>query len=158
EKSEVRFRKVEIRELVEKNEGPGKRFAPAVAPFDEHQAQAYQEAWATQLGIPAVYKNSLGMTLRLIPPGEFSMGSSIDEQQTALAAMQRNLQVQIPDDEAQRKVYLEYLRPLVGAEGPVHRVTLTQAFYMGTTEVTFAQFEAFINASHYVTSAEKSAG
>jgi formylglycine-generating enzyme required for sulfatase activity len=46
----------------------------------------------------------------------------------------------------------------VNAEGPEHRVTLTKAFYLASTEVTFAQFEAFVNDSHCVTSAEKGAG
>jgi formylglycine-generating enzyme required for sulfatase activity len=94
EKREVRFRKIEIQEsppaTAKRNT---QRVSPAVAPFDEQQARVYQEEWAEQLGIPAEFKNSLGMTMRLIPPGEFSMGSSAEEQQTALVAMQRNHQV-----------------------------------------------------------------
>ena len=46
---------------------------PAAAPFDAEQAKAHQEAWAKYLGVPVEYENSLGMKLRLIPPGEFLM-------------------------------------------------------------------------------------
>ncbi|MGZ0173760.1 MAG: formylglycine-generating enzyme family protein, partial [Planctomycetales bacterium] len=46
----------------------------AVAPFDEAQAKAHQEAWAKHLGVPVETTNSIGMKLRLIPPGEFMMG------------------------------------------------------------------------------------
>ena len=48
---------------------------PAVAPFGEQQAAALQKAWADHLGQPVEYENSIGMKLRLIPPGEYTMGS-----------------------------------------------------------------------------------
>ena len=44
----------------------------AVAPFDAEQARAHQKAWATFLGIDVERTNSVGMTLLLIPPGQFS--------------------------------------------------------------------------------------
>jgi formylglycine-generating enzyme required for sulfatase activity len=47
---------------------------PAVAPFDENQARKHQEAWARYLGVPLETTNAIGMTLVLIPPGEFMMG------------------------------------------------------------------------------------
>ena len=49
---------------------------PAIAPFDAAQAKRYQEAWASYLEIPVEYTNSIGMKFRLIPPGEFTMGST----------------------------------------------------------------------------------
>ena len=49
---------------------------PAIAPFDPKQAQAEQAAWAGYLGTEVEQKNSLGMPLVLIPPGEFLMGST----------------------------------------------------------------------------------
>src|SRR5262249_31547512 len=52
---------------------------PAMAPFHAAQARAHQEAWAKYLGVPAEFTNSIGMKLRLIPPGKFTMGSSKEE-------------------------------------------------------------------------------
>jgi len=42
-----------------------------VAPFDAEQARQHQEAWAKYLGVPVEWTNSIGMSFRLIPPGEF---------------------------------------------------------------------------------------
>jgi WD40 repeat protein/formylglycine-generating enzyme required for sulfatase activity len=46
---------------------------PAVAPFDAEQAKQHQQAWANYLGAPVEIGNSIGMKLRLIPPGQFLM-------------------------------------------------------------------------------------
>lgn len=46
----------------------------AVAPFSLQEAQCHQQAWAKHLGLPVETTNSLGMKLRLIPPGDFIMG------------------------------------------------------------------------------------
>jgi formylglycine-generating enzyme required for sulfatase activity len=56
--------------------------------------------------------NSVGMKLVLIPAGEFLMGS--------------------PETEKKRSA----------DEGPQHKVRITKSFYMGTTEVTQAQWRA----------------
>ena len=65
--------------------------------------------------------NSIGMKLVCIPPGEFTMGS--------------------PSDESLRKLN----------EGPQHRVRITNGFYIGSTEVTQAQYAAIMetNPSHF---------
>jgi len=47
---------------------------PAIAPFNETQAKAHQEAWAKHLGEPVETTNSIGMKLAVIPPGSFKMG------------------------------------------------------------------------------------
>jgi formylglycine-generating enzyme required for sulfatase activity len=59
------------------NRGDSKKTPPpqAVAPFDAVQAKAHQEAWATHLGVDVEMTNSIGMKLRLIPPGQFLMGT-----------------------------------------------------------------------------------
>ncbi|MCC9608370.1 SUMF1/EgtB/PvdO family nonheme iron enzyme [Blastopirellula sp. JC732] len=49
--------------------------AMAIAPFDQSQAKAHQAAWASYLGVPELSTNSVGITFRVIPPGEFVMGS-----------------------------------------------------------------------------------
>ena len=71
--------------------------------------------------LPSTYTNSLGMTFVLIPAGTFTMGS--------------------PSDESSSK----------SDERPQHQVTLTQPFYMQTTEVTQAQWETVmgINPSYF---------
>jgi formylglycine-generating enzyme required for sulfatase activity/serine/threonine protein kinase len=45
----------------------------AVAPFDDAQAKAHQQAWAKHLGEPVVTTNSVGMQLAVVPPGRFTM-------------------------------------------------------------------------------------
>ena len=47
--------------------------APMVLPFDAAEARAGQEAWAASVGAPVETTNTIGMKLRLIPPGEFFM-------------------------------------------------------------------------------------
>ncbi len=59
---------------------PGSAKPPALsAPFTTAQAKSAQEAWAKSLGKAVTEKNSLGMELVLIPPGEFLMGSPTTE-------------------------------------------------------------------------------
>jgi formylglycine-generating enzyme required for sulfatase activity len=52
---------------------------PAVTSFGDSQAKAHHTAWANQLGAPVQITNSIGMTLNLISPGEFMMGSPASE-------------------------------------------------------------------------------
>jgi formylglycine-generating enzyme required for sulfatase activity len=65
----------------------------------------------------STFKNSLGQEFKLIWPETFTMGS--------------------PSDEVGR----------YSDEGPQHQVTLTQSFYMQTTEVTQAQWEAVMGSN-----------
>ena len=46
-----------------------------MAPFDAKKAEEHQKAWAKHLGVRVKLRNSIGMDLMLIPPGEFLMGS-----------------------------------------------------------------------------------
>jgi formylglycine-generating enzyme required for sulfatase activity len=88
--------------------------ALAIAPFDAEEARTHQEAWAEQLGVEVQIENSIGMKLRLIPPGEFMMGS--------------------PELEEGR----------FSDEGPQHRVRLTRPYYLGVYPVTQAQWESIM--------------
>jgi formylglycine-generating enzyme required for sulfatase activity len=63
---------------------------------------------------PREFTNSIGMKLVLIPAGEFMMGS--------------------PETEKDRSPY----------ESPQHKIKITKPFYMGTTEVTQAQWKALM--------------
>ena len=96
----------------------------AAAPFAEAAAKEHQEAWAKYLGIAVEFRNSVGMKLRLIPPGEFTMGNA-DENPFAA-----------PEDK------------------PQHRVRLTKPFYLGTHEVTVGHFREFVTATKTKTFAE----
>jgi len=84
----------------------------AVAPFDAEAAKQYQQAWANYLNIPVEVTNSIRMKLKLIPAGEFLMGSP----------------------ESDRKA--------IDSEKPQHRVRITKPFCLGVTEVTQGQWEA----------------
>lgn len=43
-------------------------------------------------------------------------------------------------------------------ERPVHTVAISEPFYLGQTEVTVSQFRRFVEATGYVTDAEKGTG
>ncbi len=105
---------------------------PAIAPFDAAQARAHQEAWAKHLGLPVEFTNSIGMKFRLIPPGEFLMGSTPEQLEDALK--QRG---ELPPDKPG-------LLDVYKSAAPQHRVILTQPIYLGMHEVTQHQFEQVI--------------
>lgn len=100
---------------------------PAIAPFDAARAKEHQQAWASHLGVPVEFTNSLGAKFRLIPPGEFVMGNS-DENPFAQ-----------PEDK------------------PQHRVKLTKPFYLAEHETTVGEFRKFIHDTKRKTFAENDA-
>lgn len=51
----------------------------AVSPFTKIQAKQFQQAWADYLQSEVTITNSIEIQLRLIPPGEFLMGSPTSE-------------------------------------------------------------------------------
>jgi formylglycine-generating enzyme required for sulfatase activity len=98
----------------------------ATAPFDADKAQAHQEAWAKHLGVPVEFTNSLGMTFRLIPLGEFQMG--IDPGDIDAAKW-----VGLPDGAV--GLMRDKWPAAVASASPRHPVKLTRAFYIQTHEV-----------------------
>jgi formylglycine-generating enzyme required for sulfatase activity len=120
---------------------------PAVAPFPAEQARQHQEAWARHLGTSVETTNLLGMTLVLIPPGEFRMGSSAD--QTAAALEQLRTVPRVASGEADR---------IRNEEQPQHRVVLTRPIRIGRTEVTLGQFRRFVDDAKYATETERFGG
>jgi formylglycine-generating enzyme required for sulfatase activity/serine/threonine protein kinase len=117
---------------------------PAIAPFGALDARRYQETWAQYLCTQIETTNSLGMLFKLIPPGEFFMGST-DQQIAALIAA-------IPQS---REPELAFIKFHLQHEQPRHRVLLTKPFSMGAMEVTVGQFRTFVEATKYVTISEK---
>jgi formylglycine-generating enzyme required for sulfatase activity/serine/threonine protein kinase/thiol-disulfide isomerase/thioredoxin len=111
---------------------------PAVAPFDAAHAKTQQEAWAKHLGVPVEYTNSIGMKFRLIPPGEFSMGSSGD-----FVARTAGQLASFGVDNPRFQSFLH-------SEQPQHRVMLTQPIYLGVYEVTQREYAKVMgmNPSH----------
>ena len=89
--------------------------APAVAtaPFDAARAKEHQDAWAKYLGVLPEITNSIGMKLRLIPPGQFLMGTPASDTKGLLAAA------------AQEKI-LPHESLLISKEGIPHSVRMTQ--------------------------------
>ena len=72
------------------------------------------------------FTNSIGMKFRLIPAGEFMMGSSVSPEELA--------------KEFPRRRDREWFEK----ERPQHKVHITKPFYLGVTEVTQEQYEKVI--------------
>jgi formylglycine-generating enzyme required for sulfatase activity len=95
----------------------GSAFYVALQAYDGAGSSGYSNIAHFTLSSTS-YTNSLGMTFELLPAGTFTMGSPSDE----------------PGRDSRD-------------EGPQHQVTLTQPFYMQTTEVTQAQWETVMGSN-----------
>jgi formylglycine-generating enzyme required for sulfatase activity/lysophospholipase L1-like esterase len=99
-------------------------------PFGADAARRYQKDYAAWLGLPVEFRNGLGMSFVLVPPGTFTMGS--------------------PEAEPGHNAG--------GFDETLHPVTLTRPFYLGKHEATVGQFRRFVESSKYVTDGEKNGG
>jgi len=99
-------------------------------PFEANAALEYQRAYAAWVGVPLEWKNDMGMSFVLIPPGTFRIGSPADE----------------PG------------RNNGGYDETPCMITLTQPFYLSKYETTVGQFGRFVRDAKYVTDIEKSGG
>ena len=86
---------------------------------------------------PDLLTNSIGMKLKLIPAGEFLMGSNASRGDLETAGFVLSDTFDNSDEQ------------------PAHRVRITKPFYMGIHEVTYGQFAAFVTDTGYQTDAEK---
>ena len=82
----------------------------AVPPFTQENAATAQKELSQSLGTPVEMTNSIGMRLKLMPAGEFMMGSPE------------------PDN------------PAMSHGSPQHKVRITKPFYLGVYEVTQAEY------------------
>ena len=114
---------------------------PLPCPANNTLVQQRQREWARYHAAEPTITNSIGLTLCLIPPGEFTMGTS-EAEFNVLS------NVGLPQFEIARS----------RDERPARRVQLTKPFWIGQTEVTVSQFRRFVEAEHYVTETEKTAG
>lgn len=122
---------------------PPRKAVPAKAPFTAAQAREYQEAWGEKLDSPVEFENSIGMKLRLIPPGEFQMGCTEKE----AADARKEAKLAGVDDK-----WADFVER---SSQPRHRVRLTEPYFMGMHEVTIGQFKKFTAESRYTPTAER---
>lgn len=108
----------------------------AMAPFETQQTKSHQAAWASHLDTTVETINSVGMSMILIPPGEFLMGST-------------DAQVQAEGGGSASPEAKKNNRG--DAEQPQHRVTITKPFRIGATEVTIGQFKKFAASTGFET-------
>ena len=107
-------------------------------PFDADEAKRRQQETAKVLGQPVDVTNSIGMKLKLIPPGEFLMGSATSPQEIVrLFNLDEDDAMQLSDEQSQDEV------------------RITKPFYLGVHEVTLGQFLKFYHAAKYKTEAER---
>ena len=134
--SKVEITKSEISDPKGWHGWPADAPPPAIAPFNAEQAKQHQKAWAKYLNIDVEYTNSIGMKFRLIPPGEFMMGSTAAEIEEAL--------IKYADKD---KMY----QHMIKSQAPQHKVILTQPIYLGVNEVTQAEYEKVmgVNPSYF---------
>ena len=109
------------------------------APFGTEAARAGQEAFARWLRVPLEFPDEMGQKFRLIPPGEFSMGSTVSERDRMLK-IYSNAKAEHFADEVQ------------------HHVRLTRPWYMAIHPVTVSQFKRFVTEAGYRTEAERNDG
>ncbi|MCA9138141.1 MAG: SUMF1/EgtB/PvdO family nonheme iron enzyme [Planctomycetales bacterium] len=105
-------------------------------------ARRSQQQWAAEHGLESQSVVSLPagnqLQLTLIPPGEFMMGSDLNEISHFWNA----------------KNWL-YVQRFVESQSPRHRVQITKPFWMGRCEVTVGQFREFVAATGFETDAER---
>jgi len=89
-----------------------------------------------------VLRNSIGMTLYRVHPGEFLMGSS-QEEADRQAEMMR-----------QKKITSWYTDSPI-SEAPQRRTRITRAFYLSAYETTLGDFRRFVAETGYQTEAER---
>lgn len=118
----------------------------AIAPFSASEAKQHQERWATFLRTPLQQANPVGAQMILIPPGEFMMGSSLEQVDAA---------VKFAVDHHLADWLVSRIRD---TESPQHPVMIPRALRMGSTEVTIGQFKKFVDAAKYQTEPERDGG
>ena len=102
----------------------------AVLPFDAAQAVAHQKTWADYTDVKFESENSIGVKLRVVPPGEFQMGSTQESVDDVLKQWPQH--VSRPPGRSN----LETLR----GQAHRHQVRLTNALLVAVHPVTVGQY------------------
>jgi formylglycine-generating enzyme required for sulfatase activity len=121
--------------------GRGTAAAPASAsaPFSAATARKHQEQWSHYLHEDRIQSNSVGISMVLIPPGNFLMGSTEAQQHLTLQ--------QTTEEDGWWTRFLP-------SETPQHRVFITRPYRISTHPITVAQFRVFVDETGYQTVAE----
>ena len=119
---------------IEEDLHEAKRWAERAKSNGVDEADAFLADLEKQLR-PDEITNSIGMKFRLIPAGEFMMGSKKSAKEVA-------------------KLY-DSKESHFTDEHPRHRVKISNDFYLGKYEVTVGQFRRFVSVTGYETDAEK---
>lgn len=103
---------------------------PAIAPFDSAEARKAQAEWAKYLNLPVRHIVELPggeqLTMLLVPPGQFTMGSPEDE------------------TKAWRFNAGEFNLKNFASERPSHLVRITRPFFLAEFETTQSQWSSLI--------------
>ncbi len=98
---------------------------PLNIPTEADEAKSLQSQWAKYLQQPVISKTDIGLALAFVPPGEFE------------------------------KTFTRNRDGEIHPSMPTLRFRMTEAYRMSTTEVTVAQFRAFVDDTGYKTDAEQ---
>lgn len=86
----------------------------ANAPFQAQEAKRLQQRWAEYMAVPLEVENSIGMRFRLIPPGQFVMGSPISETARRDSERQHLVNIRRPFYLSVNEVTQQQYRKVVG--------------------------------------------
>lgn len=108
--------------------------APAfvTAPLTADEVRSLQQQWGDYLELPIEFKNSVGMTFVLVPPGDFPMGGTVSQLEAGVGVVNR-------DDSHWVSCY--------ESASPQHRVRLTRPYYISKYEITQREYAAVMNGN-----------
>jgi formylglycine-generating enzyme required for sulfatase activity/tRNA A-37 threonylcarbamoyl transferase component Bud32 len=113
---------------------------PPLADYPLADPEDYQRKWARHFDLPVTITDETGIAFVFVPPGRYRMGTPHKELAAILALN--------PEGDQKIKLEAEKSRP----------IEIARPFYLGATEVTIGQFRRFVDATKYVTHAEKFGG
>ncbi|MFA6562605.1 MAG: SUMF1/EgtB/PvdO family nonheme iron enzyme, partial [Verrucomicrobiia bacterium] len=125
-----------IRTLAKINDMAAGMFWIRVGPIAATAASQQPSAAAAVSGTQKTMTTSTGMELVWIPPGEFMLGSTSEEQAWAVASGASGVGVKREGSEPRK-------------------TTIKQGFWMGRTDITVGQWKQFVSTTGYVTDAER---
>lgn len=97
----------------------------ATVPMSADEIRAVQQQWGDYLGIPTEFKNSVGISFVLVPPGDFRMGGTAAQLEAGVGVVNR-------DDAHWVSCY--------ESAAPQHDVRLTRPYYISRYEITQQEF------------------
>lgn len=99
----------------------------ATVPMTADEIRSLQQQWGDYLGLPVEFKNSVGISFVLIPPGDFRMGGTESQLEAGVGVVNR-------DDAHWVSCY--------ESASPQHDVRLTRPYYFSRYEITQQEFAA----------------